>query len=61
MKIHLTLNLTLTNALKHEKDILKEFMEFKYNPLISFKGKQECLEFKCLKDVVTALRARNSQ
>ena len=44
-----------------QNDILKEFMEFKYNPLISFKGKQECLEFKCLKDVVTALRARNSQ
>ena len=61
MKIHLILDLTLTDALKHEKDTLKEFMEFKYNPLISFNGKQECLEFNCLENVITALLARNGQ
>lgn len=61
MRVHLTLNLTLTEALKHEKDILKDFISFKYIPLKSFNGKQECLEFKCLDNVVIALMARNSQ
>ena len=61
MKIHLTLDLTLTEALKYEKDILKEFIGFKYNPLISFNGKKECLKFICLNNVIKVLLARNGQ
>lgn len=61
MKKHLTLNLNLTRALKYEKEILEEFVEFKYIPLISFNGKQECLKFNCLENVITALLARNGQ
>ena len=61
IKKHLVLNLNLTKALKHEKDVLKEFVEFKYIPLISFNGRQECLKFNCLENVITALLARNSQ
>jgi hypothetical protein len=61
VKTHLVLNLTLNEALRQEKETLKEFKEFKYTPIISFHGKQECLKFNCLENVVTALMARNSQ
>ena len=58
---HFTLDLTLTEALKYEKDTLKEFIGFKYNPLISFNGKKECLKFICLNNVIKVLLARNGQ
>ena len=51
----------MTEALKYEKDTLKEFIGFKYNPLISFNGKKECLKFICLNNVIKVLLARNGQ
>lgn len=61
VKIHLDLKLESEDAFQQEKEILKEYKDFKYNPLISFSGFTECVSKEILDDIVKVLLARNGQ